>query len=414
MRKIIYLLFTLCSILSYSQSLRDIYQEGMKAYEEKNYELFRQKMFTIDTMRPNYPPVVYNLAGGYALTGDRAKSLETLNKYILMDATQDFSKDSDFASVIQDSDFEKIVEKQKMLTSTIVPKGTSELPILASHPESITYSKKQKAFFIGGVRDGSIWKIEQGKDPILWAESAKDSWCVMGLEVSSDNKYLWVCTSSMNNLSEFKQDEVGFASVLKYDLKNGDLLETFVQPGGHNFGDLTTDSKGNVFISDGTANKLYWIKKNKNQLEELVDLSKQILNLQGLTLNEDESSLYLSDYIDGIYRFDLSSREITKLRITGEDILIKGIDGLYYDNHSLIGMHNGTNPNRVVRYQLSTDGNSIIDKEVLAQSGVLGEPTQGVWVGEKLHFIMNSPWGTYDREGNFSPEGENLIIGIID
>ncbi|MEQ9466377.1 MAG: hypothetical protein RLN88_03145 [Ekhidna sp.] len=414
MRKNLYSLFVLCSILSYSQSLRDIYQEGMNAYEEKNYELFKQKMFTIDTMRPNYPAVVYNLAGGYALTGNKVKSIETLNKYILMDATQDFSKDNDFAAIIESPDFEQIVEKQKLLTSIIEPTDLTKIPILSSHPESITYSQKQKAFFIGGVRDGNIWKVEQDADPIIWAESPKNSWSVMGLDISPDNKHLWVGTSSMSNYASYIQNEEGFASVLKYDLKSGELLETFVLPGGHNFGDLIADTKGNIFISDGTANKLYWIENTENQLKEFADLSNQVFNLQGLTLNENETALFLSDYIDGIYKLDLASKALAKLDIVGEGILIKGIDGLYFKDNSLLCLHNGTTPNRVVKYLLSEDGNSILSKETLAQSGSLGEPTQGIWIGDRFYFIMNSPWAAYSQDGIFSTEGDSLFIGIIE
>lgn len=413
MRKFIYSLLFLTSTITFGQSLREIYQEGVKAYEEKNYALFNEKMFTIDTMRPNYPAVVYNLAGSYALLGKSDLALKTLEKYILMDATQDFSEDADFDSILDLEGFKSIKNKQNKLKETIEVDQTYTLPLLASHPESMTYSEKQKSFFIGGVRDGSIWEVQESKEPKLWAESAKNSWSVMGLQVSADEKTLWACTSSMNNFKEYNQSEEGFASVLKYDLRNGKLLETYVLPGGHNFGDLITDKAGNIFLSDGIANKLYWISNKKGALEEFTDLSKDIFNLQGLTFDDSEEHLYLSDYIDGIYKLNLKNKTLEKLKIEAEDVLIKGIDGLYFNDNSLIGLHNGTNPNRVVKYMLSEDRSTIIAKEVLAQGGILGEPTQGVWLNESLHFIMNSPWGAYDRDGNFNPESESVVIGVI-
>ncbi|MEQ9008498.1 MAG: hypothetical protein RLP12_11475, partial [Ekhidna sp.] len=393
MRKTIYLLFTLTTFSCSAQSLSEIYQEGLKAYEEKNYEGFKEKMFTIDTMRPNYPAVVYNLAGGYALTGELAKAIETLEKYILMDATQDFSEDADFASLLDLENFKTIKKKQNSLSETIEIEQTYSILLQESHPESMAYSKKQKTFFIGGVRDGTIWEVKEGREPKLWAGSAKNSWSIMGLQVSSDEKTLWACTSSMNNFQEYNQSEEGFASVLKYDIKNGKLLETYALPGGHNFGDLITDKAGNIFISDGTANKLYWISNKKGELVEFADLSREVFNLQGLTFDDSEEYLYLSDYIDGIYKIDIKTKNLEKLKIEAEDVLIKGIDGLYFTDNSLIALHNGTNPNRVVKYTLSVDQRAIIGKEVLAQGGVLGEPTQGVWLEGQLHFIMNSPWG---------------------
>ncbi|SNT25625.1 hypothetical protein SAMN05421640_2985 [Ekhidna lutea] len=414
MKKTIYSLLILTTITSNAQSLREIYQAGVQAYEAQDYELFNRKMFTIDSMRPNYPAVVYNLAGSYALTGNAEKSLEVLNKYILMDATQDFAKDSDFESILSLDEFSMIQERQKELTTPLSFEKTFSFPILKSHPESITYSTKQKCYFFGGVRDGKIWQAREGKTPEIFANSPKNSWSVMGLEIAPDQKTLWVCTASMSNYENYDQNEEGYASVLKYNLKSGELLETYTLPGGHIFGDLIVDQNGNVFISDGTANTLYWISQETGELEAFVDLSEQVFNLQGLTFDEDQQNIFLSDYIDGIYKLNLESKIATKLAIKGENILIKGVDGLYFDNNTLIGLHNGTNPNRVVRYVLSEDGNTLMDKETLAQAGDLGEPTQGVWIDGKLHIIVNSPWAAYDQDGNFEPEGESVIIGVIE
>ena len=414
MRKILFLILTLILQASYGQSLRDLYQEGVKAYEANNFELFIKKMEQINKMRPNYPAVVYNLAGGYAMTGSQDLALKTLNQYILMDAVTDFTKDSDFKQLVGSPLLEDLLTKRKALSNPIEVNKARNFSILYSHPESIAFSKKHNAYFIGGVRDGHIWKIEADQTPVLWAKSGKNSWCVMGLAVSKDEKVLWACTSSMDYYQNFQQHEEGFASILKFNLKSGELLETYAIPGGHNFGDLIVDQKENLFISDGVANKLYWIDASTNKLEEFCDLSEDVYNLQGLTFDNDERTIYLSDYIDGIYKLDIASKRVTRLREESDEILIKGIDGLYYKNGCLIGLHNGTKPNRVVKYKLSQDRNSIIGKEILSQAHILGEPTQGVWVEDQFHYITNSPWGAYDLDGNFAPDEEDLIIGIIE
>ncbi|MEM7298322.1 MAG: hypothetical protein AAF391_08660, partial [Bacteroidota bacterium] len=348
---------------------------------------------------------------GYSLTGNHDQAIATLNSYILMDAEQDFTKDSDFESLVQIEQFKEIQNQQNNLTTEMPVKQVYDWSIQGSHPESITYSDKMRSFLLGGIRDGKIWMIKEGKKPEVFAETSKNSWAVMGLDVSPDGRCLWVCTSSMTNFEGYNQNEQGFASVLKYDLKNGKLLDSQTVSGGHNFGDLIIDKKGNIYVSDGVANKLYWVNNKNEKLEVFADLSEQVFNLQGLTFNQDESAIYLSDYIDGIYKLDLKSKQLKKLSITSDNILLKGIDGLYFKENSLIGLHNGTKPNRVVRYTLSTDGNSITSKETISQAGVLGEPTQGVFVDETFFYISNSPWAAYDADGNFSPQQESTIIG---
>lgn len=415
MRKYIYsLLFSLVMSGAFGQNLREIYMEGLSAYEAKNYTAFLDKMLKVDSLRPNYPAVVYNIAKGYALTGQLDQSVQTLNKYLLMDAMQEFSKDSVFATLSSNSLFSDVVQKVESLQKPILPTQSLSYEILSAHPESMAYDQKQKTIYMGGVRDGHIYQLKEGKSPEIWAESSQKSWSIMGLALSPDGKYLWACTSSMPNYVGFDQNEEGYVSVLKYDLKNGELLERFVMTGEHNFGDLIIDKKGNVYISDGIANTVYKISKKQNELVPFVDLSNQVFNLQGLTFDDQEQCMYLSDYIDGIYKLDMAKLTVTKLNTQGSDILLKGIDGLYMQGNSLIGLHNGTKPNRVVRYLLSDDGNALVEKEVLVQDGDLGEPTQGVFINDQFHFIMNSPWGSYDEDSNFVPEGKDIKIGILE
>lgn len=395
-----------------AQSIRELYQAGLKAYDEKDYQEFLTKMYAIDSIRPNYPPVVYNLAGGYALTNQSDLAIQTLSRYIQMDGTKDFSEDTDFQHVLNLAEFEAIKKNQEFLTSKIEIPQTVELPLLQTHPESITYVKKQKSFFFGGVRDGNIWKYKEGDEPIVWAESPENSWAVMGLEVSPDGKTLWACTSAMNNFEDLDENDAGKVSVLKFSLKKGTLLETFALPANHTFGDLIIDNDGNVFISDGTANHLYWISEEKGELELFYDASKTVFNMQGLTFNENQTAIYFSDYIDGFYQLTLDDKKLIKLK-SPKNLVIKGVDGLYFQNNSLIGLHNGTQPNRIAKYELNSAGDTILLRVTLAQAGPLGEPTQGVIVDDSFYFIVNSPWGAYDREGNFSPEKNPFLIGIL-
>lgn len=413
MKKPLILLLVLLASFAHGQGLRDLYQAGLKAYEEKNYEVFRDKMLSIDSLRPNYPAVVYNIASGYVLTGEYEKAVNTLNNYLLMDATRDFTEDEDFSNLISRTEFHRVKDEQEKLTKEIPITKKYNWSLNGSHPESIAYSEKEESYFIGGVRDGKIWRIRNNKEPEIFAEKTKNSWSVMGLEVSPDGKYLWACTSAMTFYEGYDQNTEGYSSVLKYDIKSGELLKTYRLEDGHNFGDLIVSKTGEVYLSDSKANHLYVIREGSEEIKLFVDLSKKVFSVQGLTFNEDQSAVYISDYIDGIYKINLNSRGVFKLKVKTEGLLLKGIDGLYYQDGSLIALHNGTKPNRIVSYDLSENGMSIIGKEVRAQAGTLGEPTQGVFIQNKFQFISNSPWLSYDQDGNFTPPQDPLIIGEL-
>lgn len=413
MKNILLLNLLISSFILSSQSLRDLYKEGVTAYEQKDYQTFKNRMFAIDSMRPNYPPAIYNLASAYALLGEKEKSFQKLNQFILMSAYDAFEEDEDFLSLQAEPQFYQLLDKRMELSREISVKIDQELSLINSHPESITYSKKLKAFFIGGVRDGHIWMMKNGQAPNIWTATTSDSWAIMGLDVSADGKHLWVCTTALDNHQHVQKEDMEKVSVLKYDIKKKRLIKKYVLPPKHVFGDLVVDKKGNVFISDSQTNHIYTISKEKEELERFMDLSNQAFSLQGLTLNDDQTQLFVSDYISGIYKLDISKKKIIHLNTT-EQVLLKGIDGLYYQDGYLIALHNGTRPNRVVKYQLDTSENQIVNKQILAQAGLLDEPTQGTFIGNTFYYIANSPWGAYNEETGFKPANQTLIIGKIE
>lgn len=402
------LLFSILNL--FSQSLGELFQQGTEAYQRKDFQSFKRYLMKFDSLRPNYPPVVYNLATAHALLDEKPLALERLHQFILMNATHPFEEDADFASLKTEDAFNDLIQKRKSLNTEIPVDIWKKAAILDSHPEAITYTRKLNGFLIGGVRDGKIWLLKEGQAPVVWAESPTDSWAVMGLDVSPDEKLLWVCTSAIKNFEGLEEDQEGNVSILKYDLKRKILLETFKLSGHHTFGDLITDEKGNVYISDGKANHVYYLTP-KNEIRLLADLSKELYNLQGICLNKSGTHLFLSDYIGGIYRLNIDSKELQKLT-TSDEVLLKGIDGLYYQEGSLIGVHNGTKPNRVIRYFLDDSDTYLTNKEVISQGGLLGEPTQGAFVNRRFYYLANSPWGAYDKNGQFNPKEKQLIIGI--
>ncbi|MBV6646243.1 MAG: hypothetical protein KI790_12380, partial [Cyclobacteriaceae bacterium] len=229
-----------------------------------------------------------------------------------------------------------------------------------------------------------------------------NAWAVMGLDISPNEKHLWACTAALPEFEAYADNDKGKSSILKYDLKTGKLLQTWVEPGDHVFGDLIVNKQGDVFVSDGTANKIYRIDRKKNELTEFLDCSEDIYNLQGLAFDRDESFLYVSDYITGIFRINMTAKDIEKVALP-EDISPKGIDGLYWYKNRLLAIQNGTTPKRVWDLLLNEDGSEVTSITMVARGGKdLNEPTQGIIIEDQFYFLANSPWGSYDKKGNFN------------
>ncbi|PIQ48877.1 MAG: hypothetical protein COW03_08185, partial [Cytophagales bacterium CG12_big_fil_rev_8_21_14_0_65_40_12] len=126
-------------------------------------------------------------------------------------------------------------------------------------------------------------------------------------------------------------------------------------------------------------------------------LSSNFFNIQGLTLNQDQSSLYFADYIRGVAKINIATDDITNIEAP-EGVLLKGIDGLYFYNNTLIAIHNGVKPFRVMQYFLDDTGDRILFGRIINQGGPsLGEPTLGQVKDGYFYYLANSPWGAYNE-----------------
>ena len=154
--------------------------------------------------------------------------------------------------------------------------------------------------------------------------------------------------------------------------------------------------------SSSSFPSIYSLNREKQQLEVLVDL-KDMASIQGLALDKKENRLYFADYRFGLHVLDLRTKVITKLQNDTPHPL-KAIDGLYFWKKSLIAIHNGTNPFRVVKYTLDSQGERVVSYEFVEKAlPEMNEPTLGVVHKDNFYYIVNSPWGAYDRENNFLP-----------
>ncbi len=95
----------------------------------------------------------------------------------------------------------------------------------------------------------------------------------------------------------------------------------------------------------------------------------------------------------------MRTRKVRWLSTQGK-FALNGIDGLYFDHGTLITVHNGTTPERVVVFTLDTSLKSITSEHIIERSTrTLGDPTHGVVVNHYFYYIANSGWDVIDEHG---------------
>jgi hypothetical protein len=96
-----------------------------------------------------------------------------------------------------------------------------------------------------------------------------------------------------------------------------------------------------------------------------------------------------------------------------DGIALTGLDGLKLDGDTLIGIQNGTDPERIVRFRLNPPQTIITSAEVIEQkTDRLGEATHVVKVDDWYYVIANVGWDKVGDDG-FLKTGKRFTPPVL-
>jgi sugar lactone lactonase YvrE len=190
----------------------------------------------------------------------------------------------------------------------------------------------------------------------------------------------------------YRKEDEGRSGIFAFDLKSGKLARKVMLAADgkrHLLNALVVDHLGNVYISDTGASGIYLLRPGASELESFIS-SNVFRATQGLALANDEKTLYVADWVDGLWALDISSKNRRKLEPpTGAWLF--GLDGLSRSGDSLIAVQIGPKPDRVLRIDLDAKGTNITQVETLEMSRLDYEgPIQGTVVGKQFLYVANS------------------------
>ncbi len=389
-------------LLAQEKTLQQYYTAATEAYQNKDYQSYLENIRAADEMRPNHPAIVPKLAAAWALNGRKTRSIQKLTQMILMDATFDFTGNSDFENLKGHKGYQKLLKLQKALgTKEVRDEVFMTIDAGQLHPESFVLLENGE-MLLGSVHEKKIVKVDKsGK----WTDWLETPYSVLGMKADFAKGNLWVGTAAMPQMKGYKASEEGKSVVLQVNLKTGNIIQGIEYDEESTIGDLVFDNQNRLWLSnsmipflsrDVTDSTIYQGAFNRKQF----DLTDTYFSLQGLSLTDDEKYLYVSDYVSGIFRVNIETDKIDEV-FAPETSILKGIDGLYFYKNSLIAIQNGVKPFRVVQYFLNKAGTNIVRERVINRGGEsLGEPTLGQVKDGYFYYLANSPWQAYDKEMN--------------
>lgn len=385
------------------------------ARKSRDWREYQKHVVVLDSILGGHPNVQIVSARIASHLGDTASAYSRLRDFAAMGLQRNLEADSDLVALKSSASWKSITDRIAANGVTIgSPAAAFTMPDSDFVAEDITWDPIAKRFLVTGIRRSVILAIERDGKQHVVATGPDKGHGYLAVAVDSARAVMWATTEAIPLALGFDSTMAGRASVFRYDLKSGRQLARYDLPAGeqHGAGDIAVAENGDLFIADAADRSLHVLRNGSDKLAVLVPRG-ELFSPQGPAIAKDGKHIYLADYGRGIARIDRSSGAVQWLTHPG-DAALNGIDGLTaLDARTLIGVQNGTNPNRVIRISLDPSGTAIMKVDVIAQNKeTIREPTHGVLAGRDFYFIGNGGFGAFDDKGNLRP-GERAVAPVI-
>ncbi len=389
----------------------DLFKAATAAHEAKDYPAMELRLREALKVRPGHPAALYNLAAALALRGERKDAMATLEKLVAMGLSYDPAGDADFAGL---KGSERFTDIGKDFARNAKPAGRVRTVLQISDrptyiPEGLAFDEDTDTYYLGSARQRRIQKIKRaGRDENFVLPGEGSLWAALGMVTDPDRHLLWVASAAIPEMEVGDPKDLGRSAVLAYDLRSGDRRRRYVLEDGaaaHQLGDLALARNGTIYATDNKAGILYSLDTSSGKFEALTQPG-ELVSPQGVVQGRNRNFLFIADYVQGLFRYDINSRTLRKLDV-GSDICVYGIDGLYRYHDDLVAVQNGVRPHRVVQLEIDDGGRRVRHARVLASGATyFDEPTLGVVIGDHFDFVANSHWSRFNDKhelpGNLS------------
>lgn len=268
--------------------------------------------------------------------------------------------------------------------------------------EGIAHDAKSDRFFVSSIRKRKV--IEVAPNGTMRDFGKRFDYAPVGMAIDPARGLLWVASAAFDRMEGYDASMKGRAALVALSLKDGSVVRKIEAEGFLDSVGIAED--GTVLVSEGRGT-VY--KVAGEELQPLVT-NRRIRSPQAITRSASKDAMYIADYAGAIHRVHVRSGEVTTLTAP-PDFAMFGIDGLNFTGDALIAIQNGKDPHRVVRFDLSPDGNSITAATTLESGAHLDEPTNGTIAGDTYYFVAASQGHRFD--GGKTPAAEELSEPVI-
>ncbi len=266
-------------------------------------------------------------------------------------------------------------------------------------PEGITYSEKNKCFYISSILKTKIIQIDSKTGKFGdFIPSTLYNRRFVGMMIDNKRHHLWAC-------GNFRLDSTILSSVFKFNTETRELIKEYHFPDTSTqmANDVVIDNDGNAYFTDSNNQHIYKVNIKTDSIELFFE-SEEIKHPNGISISPDNRYLYIASFITGVRVLDMETKNI----LNGvNEFASRGLDGMKFYNNSVIGIQNyfeDLHEIKIIRFHFDETLTKITGSEVIDQDNPYFDiPTTHVIIGDELYCLATSSlnnviWEKYEIE----------------
>ncbi len=369
-------------------------------------------------LRPDHPICAVALARLLATAGRPRDAIAALERLARMGLAVPVDDDPAYAPLRDSPDFQAVARRLRANRGPLGPgRILFELPAMTGIIEGITCRAATGDTFFGDVRRRCVWQRRPDGSVRRFSPADAGLFGVFGLAVDEARGSLWAATTAVPEMEGSSPADLMRAALVEFALADGRVRRRAALPADgakHVLGDLAIAADGTVFATDSLAPVIWRLPPGAAQPERWLE-SEEFYSLQGVAITRDGRTLLVSDYGNGLFAIDRSTRAVRQLA-TPPDTTLIGLDGIaLVSDDFIVGVQNGTDPRRVVRLRIDLAAGRVCRLEVLERGHpAMADPTLGTLVDGRFVFVGNSGWDRFAARNADTAEPRAVPVLAID
>ncbi|HEV3037701.1 MAG TPA: hypothetical protein VHA33_07950 [Candidatus Angelobacter sp.] len=403
----------------------ELNQKAAELRKQKDWARLLKVMIEIGHELPgDTPRYVLRMASVEVHLGHTSQAVQWMAKYASMGLTYDVASDEDLAPLARDDSFKVVAAKLKENAKPIRKAELAcTLPLPDLMPEDLTFdATSSRTFVVSSIQHHTLYRVKLPSDGSTECSISElplppdaKRWPTLAVSADSRRNAFWMTASAMPGFGGFPKEDDGKAELLAIDGTTGKVLRRLYPATGSKavLGDMSVGYDGSVYVSDSVGGGVYRVRGELNN-STLDKIAEGLFSPQTPVLARDGRRVFVADYPMGIAIIDLkrqdgdsnSNKNSLSKAVTlnylkhPSNVAVTGLDGLYLYQDSLIGIQNGTEPARIIRFRLNHAQTEILSAEIIEQSTErLGEPTHVIELDGWFYVTANVGWGKIDDSG---------------